>query len=213
MLATMMILPISSLRLSLAGRMRSQCCGIVCSMMSVSSASTSPCSSLATAILVRGTVQHGYGRGSKQLGFPTANLPHFHTVLSEAGCRAGVYCGWCQLPHEPIRPCVTNIGLSPTFKGLENAGLVMETVILDRPAALGDFYGEALTLLLTDFLRTEEKFSSLADLIHHIENDVVMAKQRVKEREDFLGSRLAQLLSSLDDHKEPTLHFVDLTRS
>ena len=65
----------------------------------------------------------GYGRGSKKLGFPTANLPYFDSPLSSNHIMAGVYFGWAAVdgktPEDSsvIYPCVANIGKSPTFVG------------------------------------------------------------------------------------------------
>ncbi|KAJ1420485.1 hypothetical protein B484DRAFT_399859 [Ochromonadaceae sp. CCMP2298] len=83
-------------------------------------------------IVVQGQVQSGYGRGSKKLGFPTANLPQFDTELSFYGVATGVYCGWASLEGEGPYPCVVNVGKSPTFVGQENAGNILEAHLLDR---------------------------------------------------------------------------------
>jgi riboflavin kinase len=63
-------------------------------------------------------VGKGYGRGSKKLGFPTANLPQFHTELAAHSVERGVYCGFAAIQNEREHyPCVVNIGISPTFQG------------------------------------------------------------------------------------------------
>lgn len=65
-----------------------------------------------------GKVKSGYGRGSRKLGFPTANLPDFEHELNESRLNNGVYSGWMMLEgSKRWRSCVTNIGLSPTFVG------------------------------------------------------------------------------------------------
>lgn len=72
----------------------------------------------------KGPVMAGYGRGSKKLGFPTANLPHFNSLLNEFQLKNGVYFGWAQIGNNnnngidtavEIYPVVANIGFSPTF--------------------------------------------------------------------------------------------------
>jgi hypothetical protein len=73
-----------------------------------------------SALWLQGAVAKGYGRGSKKLGVPTANLPHFHEQLARAQYRRGVYFGWGRIRGDPansIMPCVANIGISPTFAG------------------------------------------------------------------------------------------------
>lgn len=64
-------------------------------------------------------VSRGYGRGGKQLGVPTANLPQFSKIIEEREFDRGVYCGFAQLEDEKERiyDCVVNFGLSPTFVG------------------------------------------------------------------------------------------------
>ena len=55
---------------------------------------------------MRGTVEKGFGRGSKELGIPTANLPVTSAPWIESAA-PGVYFGWAalQLPAEhPSHP-------------------------------------------------------------------------------------------------------------
>lgn len=72
---------------------------------------------LKEALLVQGPVAAGYGRGSKKLGVPTANLPHFGENIRASSLVNGVYFGWGCLPGEGnvMLGCVANIGKSPTF--------------------------------------------------------------------------------------------------
>lgn len=73
-----------------------------------------------SALWLQGAVAKGYGRGSKKLGVPTANLPHFNEQLARAQYRRGVYFGWGRIRGDPtnsVMPCVANIGISPTFAG------------------------------------------------------------------------------------------------
>ena len=52
---------------------------------------------LSPVVTLKGPVVHGFGRGSKQLGIPTANLPaeELEAVLRDVP--AGVYCGWASV--------------------------------------------------------------------------------------------------------------------
>lgn len=129
-------------------------------------------------LLFRGPVDRGYGRGGKQLGFPTANLPSslFQDALQDVA--NGVYFGWALLegttpgrnvPHK----AVVNVGLSPTFEGAENAEKIIEAHLtvsddLDPP----DFYGETMRLQLDAFMRPEVKFDSFDALMAQITADV-----------------------------------------
>ena len=69
-------------------------------------------------ILAQGAVSAGYGRGSKKLGFPTANLPHFDSEIEQSEICNGVYIGFGRIQSSStLYPCVANIGKSPTFVG------------------------------------------------------------------------------------------------
>lgn len=71
---------------------------------------------VANSLLLVGNVTKGYGRGSKKLGVPTANLPYFDSELSTHAVERGVYFGWAKVQGESnLYPIVANIGKSPTF--------------------------------------------------------------------------------------------------
>ena len=80
---------------------------------------------------LRGPVANGFGRGSKKLGIPTANLPCslFQDALSELPC--GVYVGWAAI-RGSVHKAVCNIGFSPTFAGEENPEKIVEVLALER---------------------------------------------------------------------------------
>ena len=139
-----------------------------------------PVAPLAKYLLVRGNVHRGYGRGSKKLGFPTANLPEdlFGPTLRDVP--AGVYSCFAIVGDEPttIRSAVANIGYSPTFTGKENPIKIIEAHIIDREdddATTPDFYDLPLTLFLVAFQRPERKFPNFSALIANIRNDVALA--------------------------------------
>jgi len=56
---------------------------------------------LSEFIKLRGKVVHGFGRGSKMLGFPTANLDPRAFNDQVRGAPRGVYIGFAQLKHIP----------------------------------------------------------------------------------------------------------------
>ncbi len=116
---------------------------------------------------IRGEVQVGKQRGSKEIGFPTANLhlepedliPKIGVYVSQVICDGKCYGG------------VLNIGYNPTF-GEEK--LVAETHIFDFNQ---DIYGKPIKVNLLQFLRGEQKFSGVQELAAQIARDVVQAKQ------------------------------------
>jgi len=140
-------------------------------------------------IRLRGSVDEGYGRGGKKLGFPTANLPSrlFQNALSTV--ETGVYVGWAvvegtgaatadsddgddgrNVPHK----AVVNVGYSPTFEGQENPEKIVEAHLIlepDEQERLSDFYGEPVRLELAAYLRPEQKFDSFPDLVKQITAD------------------------------------------
>jgi FAD synthase len=68
--------------------------------------------------LIKGVVKKGYGRGSKTLGFPTANFPQFEKEILKNNLTNGIYYGIASVRDDDIvQYCVANIGYSPTFEG------------------------------------------------------------------------------------------------
>ncbi|KAL5579319.1 hypothetical protein UlMin_011761 [Ulmus minor] len=103
---------------------------------------------------IGGPVVKGYGRGSKVLGIPTANLSTegYSTLLSEHP--AGVYFGW--------------------------AGLSTRGVFKMEPWLLHDFhedfYGEELRLVIVGYIWPEANFPTLESLVEKIHEDRKVAK-------------------------------------
>lgn len=59
----------------------------------------------------RGTVVHGFGRGSKELGVPTANFPDdvVENLPEQLSC--GVYCGFATVNDDTVYPMVSGVEL------------------------------------------------------------------------------------------------------
>ncbi len=115
---------------------------------------------------VQGIVAHGEKRG-RTLGFPTANLP-VHDVIHP---RHGVYAVMARLGDEPgWRAGVANFGRTPTT-GLRDA--LLETYLFDFS---GDIYGQRIEVALIDFLRPEERFASLEDMVTQMHLDTARAR-------------------------------------
>lgn len=58
----------------------------------------------------------------------------------------------------------------------ENRGRIVETYIYDRDKYAPDFYDKKMRVLLTGFLRREEKFDSISTLIDQIKEDVRLGR-------------------------------------
>ncbi len=124
----------------------------------------------ATALLGRpyrlhGTVGVGQRRG-RRLGFPTANLERFETVVPGDGVyavRAWLQgAGW---------PAAANVWPNPTFG--EDARKVEVHLI----GFSGDLYGAALTVDFVDRLRDTRPFDGVEDLVRQLRADVDQASR------------------------------------
>ena len=122
-------------------------------------------------------VVHGFKRGSKELGVPTANLS-----MEDLGCKGsdlptgktfridkylrsylkrfqlfdclGIYFGWCLLKQE-VHKTVVSVGWNPFY---QNTTKTVEAHLL---SSLEDFYGERIDVVLCGYLRNEANFKSL----------------------------------------------------
>lgn len=115
-----------------------------------------------------GMVVHGEGRG-RSLGFPTANL-----VVDKRKFipRAGVYLVRATWGHQTAWGLL-NLGYRPTFDGKTQS---IEVHLLDWQ---GDLYGQTLTVELFRYLRPEQKFNGVDELVQQITQDVVTAREQV----------------------------------
>ncbi|QDZ39263.1 bifunctional riboflavin kinase/FAD synthetase [Euhalothece natronophila Z-M001] len=132
--------------------------------------------SLANELLGRpynltGTVTTGEQRG-RTIGFPTANLTPPHNKLIP---RYGVYAVEVTSSTFPItdpHPAVMNIGMRPTVNGKHPT---IEVHLLNWS---GNLYSHSLSIAMKQFLRPEEKFSSLDELKAQINRDCEQAISR-----------------------------------
>jgi riboflavin kinase len=118
----------------------------------------------------------GFGRGSRQLGVPTANMST--SVLGPALLSTlprGVYYGWARLEGDHVpRKAVLNVGVCPTFSAAQPAETTVEVHLLHSYPS--DFYGARLRVLVLGFIRPEMKFEGgLPQLVARIRQDVGMA--------------------------------------
>ncbi|KAL3698140.1 hypothetical protein R1sor_012216 [Riccia sorocarpa] len=121
---------------------------------------------------IGGEVIKGYGRGSKVLGIPTANLPTaaFSGQLADHVC--GIYLGWAGLAGKGVYKMVMSVGWNPYF---DNSQKTVEPWLLHEFPE--DFYGEQLRLIVVGYIRPEANFPSLEALIERIHEDGRIAKR------------------------------------
>ncbi|KAI3456334.1 hypothetical protein Pfo_012997 [Paulownia fortunei] len=143
---------------------------------------------------IGGPVIKGFGRGSKVLGIPTANLSTegFSALLSEHP--SGVYFGWARLATRGVYKMVMSIGWNPYFNNSEKT---IEPWLLHDFNE--DFYGEDLRLAIVGYIRPEANFPSLESLVTKIHEDRKIAENALelplylKYRDDpYLKSSLQQ---------------------
>ena len=120
---------------------------------------------------VTGEVIRGDARG-RSIGFPTANIALGSLQLPAFG----VYAVEVDLEEDngrirKIGNGVANIGIRPT---VQNRGVLCETHLFDRDINL---YDKRLLVRLKVFLRPEQKFSGIKELIHQIGLDAEKARQ------------------------------------
>jgi riboflavin kinase/FMN adenylyltransferase len=116
---------------------------------------------------VSGEVIHGDGRG-KSLGFPTANMEIWE---EHALPMSGVYACWARIEGEEY-PAVTNVGFRPTFENQPTRPQV-ETHLLDFDQNL---YHRRISLSFLTFLRGEQRFASVQDLVDQVQKDIQRAR-------------------------------------
>ncbi|EPR43905.1 riboflavin biosynthesis protein RibF [Desulfovibrio sp. X2] len=116
-----------------------------------------------------GEVIHGAGRGSRLLGFPTANLRPIDELLP----KRGIYAVWAEILGSDEAPfaAVANVGHNPTF-GEHPLSVEVHIMDLDR-----DLYGSALRIHFVQRLRDEMKFDGPGPLVARIKEDIRLARQ------------------------------------
>lgn len=120
---------------------------------------------------LEGVVIKGEGRG-KKIGFPTANIQVSQNLIVP---HKGVYVTRTVYDGMTYKS-VTNIGNNPTFKGGNQ--LHIETNLFDFDH---DIYGERLEIQFLHKIREEKKFFTVNELIDQIRQDVVFAKNYLRQ--------------------------------
>ncbi|KAI0068989.1 riboflavin kinase [Artomyces pyxidatus] len=122
-------------------------------------------------IFLSGAVQRGFGRGGKDLGCPTANLPDESISPMSSVCETGVYFGFAQVSgvdgdEAKVHPMVMSLGWNPFYK---NERLTAEIHIMYDFSS--DFYGHNMQALVLGYIRPELDYVSREALIEDIETD------------------------------------------
>ncbi|KAI8904072.1 riboflavin kinase-like protein [Gorgonomyces haynaldii] len=127
-------------------------------------------------LYLEGPVQKGFGRGGKELGIPTANLPEDQAQLAGEKIESGIYYGYAQM--ESIYPMVMSFGWNPYYQNEKRSAEVHLLHKFDQ-----DFYGKHLKVVVLGFLRPEKSFGSLQELIDAIHADISNAREQLSRSE------------------------------
>lgn len=125
--------------------------------------------------MLRGAVVKGFGRGSRELGIPTANMDAKLLEEPLAKLEAGIYAGWAQVEGYPVMKCCLSIGWNPFFKDVKEK-TVEPHIIHEFPEL---FYGKDLRVLVAAYLRPELDFSGLDALIQTIKEDIELSAEQL----------------------------------
>lgn len=109
-------------------------------------------------------VRHGDKRG-RTLGYPTANL-----TLDDCDLAHGIYAVRVRLPDGTMRDGVASYGRRPTF---DDGAPLLEVNLFGFSA---DLYGQEIGVELIGFIRGEERFAGVADLIARMDIDADEAR-------------------------------------
>ena len=153
---------------------------------------------LAKPLHMRAKVVRGFGRGSAEMGLPTANLDPAEISLNwqkelnddtvdVKNIPLGVYFGYCQLEGDDSgkKIAVLNVGRRPSFvdkKNYENDVTVEVHCVEKNEDGLAfengkkQFYGETMSVECLGFVRPEMKFNGLDELVTRIKTDVGLSK-------------------------------------
>ncbi|GAB5593461.1 riboflavin kinase [Umbelopsis nana] len=124
-----------------------------------------------------GTVVKGFGRGSKELGIPTANLSNDALDKLCSAFDTGVYYGWTSIEADKstVYPMVMSLGWNPYYNNEKRSAEVHIMHKFDQ-----DFYGAAIKVIVAGYVRAEQNYPSLEALIEDINTDIEVARQSLQ---------------------------------
>ncbi|KLO12846.1 riboflavin kinase [Schizopora paradoxa] len=129
-------------------------------------------------IFLEGATQVGFGRGGKELGCPTANLPEESLASLSSVLPTGVYYGYAQVLSKPddesslstedraVFPMVMSLGWNPYYKNEKKSA---EVHVLHEFKA--DFYDHHMKVAVLGYIRPELDYTTREALIEDIETD------------------------------------------
>lgn len=142
---------------------------------------------------LQSVVVRGFGRGSSDLGIPTANLDRSNwqaksvplgTNPSLTNLPTGIYWGYSRIGNDEVYTAAISIGYNPTYgnseKTVEPHLIAPESDPRRHSSSCGetilqDFYDQPIRLTVVEYLRPELPFEGLEKLIEAIKNDIAQS--------------------------------------
>lgn len=128
---------------------------------------------------ITGEVIHGEKKG-RLIGYPTANIELIDVITP----KRGVYATMTQV-GKTLHPSMTSVGYNPTLNA--SHPLSVESYLFDFDETI---YGEVITTYFIQWLRGEQKFEAVADLIAQIDEDAKESKAILDPIKNALPSPL-----------------------
>ena len=126
-------------------------------------------------VVLEAQVVRGFGRGSKELGIPTANLDMNELGEKGESLPTGIYYGLARIQgRDDTFKCVTSVGWNPFYKNEKKA---VEVHIMHT---LDDFYGSRLSVTMFGYLRDETSFKGVEELISCINADISLSLEEIQ---------------------------------
>jgi len=138
-------------------------------------------------------VVRGFGRGSSDLGIPTANLDRSNCQAKSVplginpsleNLHTGIYWGYGRIGNDQVYTAAISIGYNPTYgnseKTVEPHLIAPESDPRRHCSSCGEtvlqeFYDQPIRLSVVEYLRPELPFEGLDSLISAIKNDIVQS--------------------------------------
>ncbi|KAG8532734.1 uncharacterized protein KY384_002611 [Bacidia gigantensis] len=153
-------------------------------------------------IRLSGPIVRGFGRGSSELGIPTANIPIAGlTVGGHTDVESGVYYGWCgvsvdkdgnaltssevgtngvQQAKGAVFAMVMSIGWNPFYKNKVRSVVRTSPMVHILHDFKNNFYGARMNLEILGFIRPEYDYVSKQSLIEDIQFDIEVARNSLE---------------------------------
>ena len=153
-----------------------------------------------------GKVVPGFGRGSKDLGIPTANLDtkSLQSSVPFQDLQTGIYWGYGTIQDQTYRTAIS-IGYNPTYHNKEKTIEPHFIATSSDPrrhrsktqeTLLEDFYDQTCRLVILGYLRPELPFEGLDKLIEAIKQDICNTEQLAESKQTEFRDEFSWVTSS-----------------